>query len=112
MITSGSRERVRREMKAHGIEQFFGTVVCEEDIRHKKPHPQGLRLAMRQIRKQAGKCCYVGDRPEDMEMGKRAGVTTVAVPGGFPNSFSVLNCAPDVILPSISGLLDYLKVNR
>ena len=76
IVTSGSRIRVARELKTLGLEEIFGTVVCNEDVVNKKPHPEGLQMAMKRLDKRPEICCYVGDSPVDVEMGKRAGMQT------------------------------------
>jgi phosphoglycolate phosphatase-like HAD superfamily hydrolase len=50
---------------------------------------------------------YVGDAPEDIQMGKEARVLTVGVRGNYPCSARVLAAAPDIYLQSIRDLLSY-----
>jgi len=61
IVTRGSRTRVARKLKVLEIEDLFGAIVLNEDFVHKKPHPEGLRLALRHRDKKAESCCYVGD---------------------------------------------------
>ena len=50
-------------------------------------------------------CTYVGDAPEDVRMGKNAGVLTVAVRSAYPTSRNLLNEQPDIHLESIEEIL-------
>jgi HAD superfamily hydrolase (TIGR01509 family) len=104
IVTSGSRARIHREVDALGLTKVFQVVVCGEDVSNKKPHPEGLDLAMSRIGKTPDVCCYVGDNPDDMEMGKRARVRTIGVSSRFPNSGSLLDSGADFQIDSVSQL--------
>jgi len=52
----------------------------------------------------AEEAAYIGDAPEDIEMGKRAGVLTVAVRSTYPSSARLLSSEPNIYLESITGL--------
>lgn len=105
IVTSGSHCRVTRELQEMGLETVFQVVVCNEHITHKKPHPEGLEQAMRLIGSRPAECSYVGDAPEDIRMGKSAGVHTVAVKSAYPTSKHLASTGPDIYLNSISELL-------
>jgi HAD superfamily hydrolase (TIGR01509 family) len=105
IVTSGSHRRVTRELEEIGLAHMFHTVVCNEHIVNKKPHPEGLEQAMRLIGSRPAQCAYVGDAPEDIHMGKSAGTHTVAVRSAYPTSKNLLSTGPDIHLDSISELL-------
>jgi HAD superfamily hydrolase (TIGR01509 family) len=107
VVTSGSHCRVTRELDEMCLGPVFQTVVCNEHITNKKPHPEGLEQAMRLIGSGPAQCSYVGDAPEDIEMGKRAGVHTVAVRSGYPTSKRLAAAGPDIYLDRISELLTH-----
>jgi HAD superfamily hydrolase (TIGR01549 family) len=109
IVTSGSQMRVQREINGFGLSDVFKTVVCNEDVINKKPHPEGLMLALENLEKRPEICCYVGDRPEDIEMGKRAGVRTIGIPGGYPNSQDLPASNPDLCFESILQLLIHFE---
>src|SRR5262249_47247342 len=80
VVSSGTRSRIEREIERLGLGGVFATLVCNEDVANRKPHPEGLESAMRAIGCEAGWCCFVGDTPEDIAMGKAARMWTIAVP--------------------------------
>ena len=51
--------------------------------------------------------CYVGDSPEDIEMGKRAQVFTVGVRSKYPTSWKLATHSPDIYLESLATLPQY-----
>lgn len=85
IVTSGTRHRVIRDLDALGIRELFKVLVCAEDAKKKKPHPEALMLALDQIEVSTDQAVYVGDSPEDIGMARDAGVFSIAIPGAYPN---------------------------
>lgn len=104
LVTSGHRDRVRRQLRRLGLTGLFAVRVCAEDTRHKKPHPAPLRLALRQMRLKPAACIYVGDSAHDLEMARRAGARAIAVLGRFPTEKAIRAANPDVLLDSLIQL--------
>ena len=107
VVTSGTQRRVTREINELGLAAIFKAVVCNENIVNKKPHPEGLEKAMFGLKAAPEACGYVGDAPEDIQMGKNARVLTVAVPSAYPTSKRLRAAAPDLHIESISELLSH-----
>jgi HAD superfamily hydrolase (TIGR01509 family) len=107
VVTSGNVERVRREATQSGLVDLFELFVCHEDITHRKPDPEGLQIAMARLKSQPEECAYVGDAPEDIQMGKAAGILTVGVRSNYPSNARMLSLSPDVYLESLAELSDY-----
>ena len=107
IVTSGSRSRVAREVGQCVLKDAFAAIICNEDIVNKKPHPEGLELAMRGMNVAPSRCAYVGDAPEDIEMGRRGNVMTIGVRSGYPSSARVLSANPDLYIERLSELLDH-----
>ncbi|HEX8142960.1 MAG TPA: HAD family hydrolase [Pyrinomonadaceae bacterium] len=105
IVTSGSHCRVARELDDIGLAGVFQVVVCNEHITNKKPHPEGLEQAMRRIGSRPEECSYIGDAPEDIQMGKSAGAQTVGVRSNYPTSRQLTSARPDIYLTDISELL-------
>ena len=107
IVTSGSRSRVSREVERSVLRDAFSVIVCNEDIVNKKPHPEGLERAMRGMNVAPPQCAYVGDAPEDIEMGRRGQVLTIGVRSAYPSSARVLSANPDLYLERLVELLDH-----
>ena len=84
LVTSGDRDRVTRQLREFRLSSLFAARVCSGDTLRKKPHPEPLRLALRQMELHPSACVYVGDAPQDIEMARRAGVRAIGVLGPFP----------------------------
>lgn len=107
IVTSGTRSRVCREVEQSVLADGFAVIICNEDILNKKPNPEGLHLAMRGMNVEPSRCAYVGDAPEDIEMGRRGNVLTIGVRSAYPSSGRVLAAKPDLYLDRIAELVDH-----
>ncbi|MGH9930431.1 MAG: HAD family hydrolase [Pyrinomonadaceae bacterium] len=107
VVSSGSECRVAREISELSFERFFETVICNEQMENKKPHPEGLETAMRSLGCVNDATCYVGDSPEDIQMGKRANLLTVGVRSAYPTSWKLQSHEPDILIESLAELLNH-----
>lgn len=101
VVTSGSSERVAREIDAHGLSGHLRARVFGCDVEQKKPHPEGLHLCLQRMGVAAEESVYVGDSPEDILMAKAARVRAIAVPGGYPNEEALRAARPDAFADSL-----------
>lgn len=109
LVTSGDRDRVAGQLRDFRLTRLFSARVCSGDTRRKKPHPEPLRLALRQMQLQAACCVYVGDAPQDVEMARRAGVRAIGVLGPFPTEKRLRAARPEFLLGSLEELPDLLN---
>jgi HAD superfamily hydrolase (TIGR01549 family) len=108
LVSSGDGPRVRGELARLDLAAHFGAVVCNQDVRRRKPDPEGLLLALSQLGVAAGDAAYVGDSPEDVEMARAASVFAVGIPGGFPNREALLASRPDRVAASLAEAVEEL----
>jgi HAD superfamily hydrolase (TIGR01549 family) len=107
VVSSGTECRVVREINESGLESVFEIVVCNEQMTNKKPHPEGLEKALASVGCKCEHAAYVGDSPEDIEMGKRANMLTVGVRSDYPTSWKLESHEPDILLKSFNELLNH-----
>ncbi len=104
VVTSGNEDRVCQEIEEASLPEIFEVVICAEHIENKKPHPEGLEIALSRLGCSPEKAAYVGDAPEDILMGKHANVFTIGVRSNYPSSPRVIEAGPDLYLEKISDL--------
>src|SRR6267142_6147451 len=109
LVTSGDRDRVTRQLREFRLTTLFAARVCSGDTPHKKPHPEPLRMALRQMKMDSSVCVYVGDAAQDVEMAQRAGVRAIGVLGPFPTEKSLRAARPEFLLESIEELPGVLR---
>ncbi|MDR1790003.1 MAG: HAD family hydrolase [Opitutaceae bacterium] len=66
-------------LRKRGIEKYFATIVCGDDLPTHKPDPEGLRLALQKLNVPAAEAVFTGDSDVDLMAGAEAGVRTVLV---------------------------------
>jgi HAD superfamily hydrolase (TIGR01549 family) len=96
LVTSGTRERVRRELVRLDVDRSFRAVICSEDVARKKPHPEALLAGLDRLGVAPPDAAYVGDSPEDVAMARAAGVFSVGIAGAFPNREALSAAQPDL----------------
>jgi pyrophosphatase PpaX len=104
VVTSGNRDRVLGELERFGLARHFSVVVCFEDTTEKKPHPAPLMRALLELSASPAATVYVGDRPEDIHMGRRVGTFTIGVESEYGPRAVLEEAAPDLLLPDASHL--------
>ncbi len=104
VVTSGTECRVAREIESSALNGLLDVVICNEHIVNKKPDPEGLELALKALSSLPEQTAYVGDAPEDIQMGKRANVLTVGVRSKYPSNARLLSEDPDIYIDSIVEL--------
>ena len=109
LVTSGDRDRVTRQLRDFRLTKLFKARVCSGDTLRKKPHPEPLRLALRQMGLDPSACVYVGDAPQDVEMAQRAGVCAIGVLGPFPTEKRLRAARPEFLIGSIMELPDVVR---
>jgi HAD superfamily hydrolase (TIGR01509 family) len=110
LVSSGSRSRVRKQLREHEVSAMFLTKVCSEDAPRRKPHPAPLRMALGNLRALPQSCVYIGDAPEDIEMAHRAGVRAIGVLGGSPVPERLQAASADALIETIRDLPALLKI--
>ena len=59
------------------------SIICPEDVKERKPHPESMYLASQHIGCTPEEIVYVGDHQRDIECGKAAGSITIAAAYGY-----------------------------
>ncbi|MGQ7248390.1 HAD-IA family hydrolase [Halomonas sp. V046] len=60
-----------------------GVLLCADDLPVKKPHPEPLWEAARQLQVSSASCWYIGDHLRDIQAAKAAGMQAIAVGYGY-----------------------------
>src|SRR5262249_26480529 len=104
IVSSGSHGRVGGELELLGLRPLFEVVICNEQTVNKKPHAEALQTALALLDCCPGQSCYVGDSPEDIEMGRSANVLTIGVRSSYPTNWKLRDSKPDIYLESLREL--------
>jgi HAD superfamily hydrolase (TIGR01549 family) len=99
LVTSGSSERVRRDLERTGLDRRFQVIITGGDVCQPKPDPEGLLSALRLLGITPDQAVFVGDAAADAHMAQAAGVSFIGMltqfsgdlpPGEYPRMHSLL----------------------
>jgi len=83
IVTSGSKERVLRDLEGSAIGEFFQALVTGDDVGQPKPSPEGMHLALAALGARPDEAVYIGDTLLDLETAQAAGVRFLGIPSRF-----------------------------
>lgn len=70
-------------LKALHLDSRCKVTICPDMVTHTKPHPEPMFKAASILGVKPEACVYVGDHRRDIDAGRNAGMTTVAVGFGY-----------------------------
>ncbi len=83
VVTNKPRGLTEPLMAALGLHHRAACTVSGDTLPERKPHPRPILFALEQISIDPARSVYVGDAWRDIESGRAAGATTVAVRYGY-----------------------------
>lgn len=88
-----------------GILHYFGVVVQGDEVKHHKPHPEGLLKALGVLGVEPSHAAMLGDAAVDIEAGKAAKVAmTIGITHGFGTPEELEAAKPDHIVHDLSSI--------
>lgn len=70
-------------LRALNLDTRCKVTICPDMVTHTKPHPEPMLKAAHHLNVRPEACVYVGDHRRDIEAGRNAGMSTVAVSYGY-----------------------------
>jgi phosphoglycolate phosphatase len=83
IVTNKASRYTEPIVRGLGLAARAAVVISGDSTPHAKPHPEPLLAAARTLQLQPADCLYVGDDLRDVQAGRAAGMTTVAVRWGY-----------------------------
>ncbi len=103
-IVTSRMKNTETSLKVAGLDpKLFDAIITADDIQNLKPNPEGTLLALKKLKVKASEAILVGDAIVDIEMGKNAGVKTVAITWGFGGE-DISISKPDYLIKKIEEL--------
>ncbi len=79
VVTSKMRYTSELGLSLYKVLHHFESMVTIEDVRNPKPHPEPMRVAMKNMNLMPSQLLMVGDSSADLASARAAGISTVAV---------------------------------
>jgi phosphoglycolate phosphatase len=112
IVSTKYRRRITEVLEREALLHGFEVVIGGEDVKHHKPHPQGLFEALERLGCSPESMVYVGDSVVDAELAKRAGVPLVVVLSGVTPRDHFENYEPIAVLHHVNQLPKLLSENH
>ncbi len=109
IVTTRLSDGAIRMLRAHNMLDYFSCIVGLEHVSQAKPDPEPVQLALRMLERCANRAVMVGDTPDDIMAGKRAGTGTVGVTTGAFDRTALEEAGADIVIQSLSDLDQQLR---
>lgn len=127
IVTNKPRHLSQKLLDKLQLSQRCAVLVCPDDVKHAKPSPEPLLLAVKQLNNKLNNnklnnnkfsvieskdCIYVGDHSRDIDAGKAAGMTTVIAKYGYiaPEDSDLTLWGADYVIESADELVQLLQL--
>lgn len=112
IVSTKFRYRIEKILNREEMLGYFDIIIGGEDVKEKKPSPEGLLLAINRLRKDKEDVLYVGDSITDLKTAKNTGVDFVAITTGTTLKSDFIKNGVEKIADSIINLDIYLVQNK
>jgi phosphoglycolate phosphatase len=109
VCTNKPRKTTDAVLAALGLAGFFRVVVADGDRPERKPSPEPILHIAERFGVRPAELLMVGDGPQDIECGRRAGATTVGLRGGIADDQRLLAARPDHVIERLDELLPLIR---
>lgn len=116
IFSNHSTPRIKGQLKRLGLEGFFEDVIANADttrVLSERSKELNVKNHMRKFGLKGDEVMIVGDSPEEVEIGKKLGLITVAITGGIYSVKRLLQAKPDYLVNSLKELVEIIDaVNK
>ncbi|MDX1505884.1 MAG: HAD family hydrolase [Spongiibacter sp.] len=100
-------------LRALDLDGRCGSAICPDHVTHRKPDPEPIYLACKELGVNPKEAVYVGDHRRDIDAGRNAGMATIACAFGYiSEGESVEDWLPDYIIHHADELETVLAQHR
>lgn len=110
IVTNNSHEGVQMGLRHLGMNHLFHTVITCDDVFEKKPSPEGVQLALKQLNARPEEALFIGDSSGDLIASRRAGVSNVLVGWSSIKRDVLMAHQPDFVIEHPLELLEVVSL--
>ena len=104
LATDCEKDELRHYLTVSGIEDLVDAIGCGDDVKHGKPAPDVVQIALRRVRAGRKFSVLIGDTPYDAQAARNAGIAPVGVLTGHFSSRELLEAGCRAVLRDPSAL--------
>jgi HAD superfamily hydrolase (TIGR01509 family) len=82
LATKCAKDELGHYRSIMNVDDLIDHVCCGDDVKHEKPSPDVVSLAVRKLRLPPGQVAMIGDTPYDAEAARAAGLVSIGVQSG------------------------------
>ena len=109
IISTKYRYRIQAVIDKYFPQGFIDVIIGGEDVKRAKPHPQGVKTALKRLKAKNELALYVGDSTVDAETAHNAGIDFCGVLNGLTTYDELAAYPHRQILPNLTLLPLLLK---
>jgi len=109
IATNKPRKTTDAVLERLGVRSLFSAISAAGDLPEIKPSPRPILEIGKRLGMEASQMVVVGDGPQDIEAGRRAGCRTIGVQGGFLSPERLVASQPDVLIDSLAEVPAILR---
>lgn len=112
LCTGKDRFRTLELLDKLMLGEYFETVVCSDDVKNPKPHPDSLILAVNNLGVSLDNAIMIGDAKNDIICAKKAGVKVIAVTWGDTPKKVLEQESPDYMVNTVDELMSVILIQE
>lgn len=93
------------------ISQFFSSVISENDVSNRKPHPEALFLVSNQFNCLAKEIAVVGDSCNDIKAAQASGCLSIGVSYGYNYGKDIKHSNPNYVIDCFHEILNLSNID-
>ena len=105
VVTNKPNPFSQRILETLGVARYFFEIVAGNSAYPRKPDPASVQALMAAAKATPHDTMLIGDSPIDIETGRNAGITTVAVLHGLTDEPELAAANPDLLVHNFHDLL-------
>ncbi|HWI49179.1 MAG TPA: pyrophosphatase PpaX [Rummeliibacillus sp.] len=109
IVSTKSLDSLSKGIRLLGIEDLFEVVVSMDDVKHVKPDPEPILLALKKMHLEKENVLMIGDNSHDIVGGQNAGVRTAGVAWSMKGEEFLMQFKPDYMLHHMSDLITIVE---
>jgi HAD superfamily hydrolase (TIGR01509 family) len=104
VCTISSQKSANHILQRFKIAEYFEVVVAREQVKHVKPHPEQLELALKALGVEGEETVVIGDSVADMTATKEIKAVAVGIPTGYSTPQQLTTAGANYLITTLTDL--------
>ncbi|AMA71772.1 MULTISPECIES: pyrophosphatase PpaX [Aneurinibacillus] len=109
IVTTKQRKTAEMGLRLFGLDKYMDTVICYQDTKNHKPHPEPIQKAMQNLKADPARTLMVGDSQYDIQAAQNAGIASAGVAWSMKGASFLSSFNPTYLLSDMTELIQIVK---